>query len=101
MDEATIRRKLGELCEVMTTLPPGKLNKNHPGEKNPKLGAYCPKTFTEDRSIEDTLDQLRLQIKYLMFDLEATRRENKYLRQMIENRRPPRSDDSRDGLSDF
>ena len=29
-------------------------------------------------------DFLRLSIKYLLFDLEATRRENAYLRKMLE-----------------
>jgi hypothetical protein len=31
------------------------------------------------------LDWLRLSVKYLVFDLEATRRENQYLRQMLES----------------
>jgi len=101
MDEATIRRKLGELCEFMTRIPPQKPKTIHPAKKGPNDPAYLPKTFTDDRSIDDAIDQLRLQIKYVVFDLEATRRENKYLRQMIENRRPPRSDDSKDGLDDF
>jgi hypothetical protein len=33
-------------------------------------------------------------VKYLLFDLEATRRENRYLRQMLENRH--RGDDRSD-----
>ncbi|MCG3129107.1 MAG: hypothetical protein CHACPFDD_04016 [Phycisphaerae bacterium] len=35
-------------------------------------------------SLQDSIDSLRLSIKYLMFDLEATRRENEYLRKMLE-----------------
>ncbi len=35
-------------------------------------------------SLQDSLDYLRLSIKYLLFDLEATRRENNYLRKMLE-----------------
>ena len=34
--------------------------------------------------LQESLDYLRLSIKYLVFDLEATRRENAYLRKMIE-----------------
>ena len=34
--------------------------------------------------LQDSLDYLRLSVKYLVFDLEATRRENAYLRKMIE-----------------
>ena len=35
-------------------------------------------------SLQESLDYLRLSIKYLVFDLEATRRENGYLRKMLE-----------------
>jgi len=34
--------------------------------------------------LQESLDYLRLSIKYLVFDLEATRRENNYLRKMLE-----------------
>lgn len=34
-------------------------------------------------SLEDSLDFLRLNVKYLLFDLEATRRENEHLRQLL------------------
>lgn len=33
--------------------------------------------------LKDAVDYLRLAVKYLLFDLEATRRENDYLRQML------------------
>ena len=96
MKEAAIRKKLRELYDVITALPsPGGPKKGLHG------GIYYPKTSPEIEPIEDSLDQLRLQVKYLMFDLEATRRENRYLRQMLENRHRPKSDDSKDGLGDF
>ena len=34
--------------------------------------------------LQESLDHLRLSVKYLVFDLEATRRENQYLRRLIE-----------------
>jgi nitric oxide reductase activation protein len=34
-------------------------------------------------TLQDSLDQLRLSVKYLVFDLEATRRENRYLRKLL------------------
>jgi len=37
-------------------------------------------------SLQESLDYLRVCIKYQIFDLEATRRENKYLRKMLEER---------------
>ena len=39
------------------------------------------KTITE---LQDSLDYLRLSVKYLVFDLEATRRENQYLRKLLD-----------------
>ncbi|MCH2134809.1 MAG: hypothetical protein MK116_13795 [Phycisphaerales bacterium] len=36
------------------------------------------------KELQDSLDFLRLSVKYLMFDLEATRRENAYLRRLLE-----------------
>lgn len=38
--------------------------------------------------LQKALDELRLQVKYLIFDLEATRRENEELRRKL-NRRTP------------
>jgi predicted nucleic acid-binding Zn-ribbon protein len=34
--------------------------------------------------LQESLDYLRLSVKYLVFDLEATRRENEYLRKLID-----------------
>ena len=35
------------------------------------------------RQLQDSMDTLRLCIKYILFDLEATKRENKYLKSML------------------
>ena len=37
-------------------------------------------------SLQESLDYLRICIKYQLFDLEATRRENEYLKKMLEER---------------
>ena len=34
--------------------------------------------------LQDTLDSLRLNVKYLLFDLEATKKENTALRKKLE-----------------
>jgi hypothetical protein len=39
--------------------------------------------------LQESLDYLRLSVKYLVFDLEATRRENSYLRKLLQNGRNP------------
>ena len=38
-------------------------------------------------SLQESLDYLRLSVKYLIFDLEATRRENKDLKSALDDRR--------------
>jgi len=89
MNEAAVKQKIDELCEALVDLPATKTPPNKPGQKGSDMSAYIPRTSTGTLPPEELLDQLRLQIKYVMFDLEATRRENRYLRQMIDNRRPP------------
>lgn len=42
---------------------------------------------TQDaKQLQESIDYIRLSIKYVLFDLEATRRENRYLRTMLEQR---------------
>jgi len=38
-------------------------------------------------SLQESLDYLRICIKYQLFDLEATRRENKYLRKLLDEKK--------------
>lgn len=40
---------------------------------------------TSLKTLQDTLDSLRLDVKYLLFDLDATRRENATLRKKLED----------------
>lgn len=44
--------------------------------------------------LQESLDYLRLSVKYLVFDLEATRRENQYLRKLL---RDSSGDEEREG----
>jgi len=37
-------------------------------------------------NLQESLDYLRICVKYQVFDLEATRRENEYLRRLLEKR---------------
>ncbi len=87
MKEAVIREKLMEICEEMTVLTDPQNDQAGADE-----GLYVPENST---TLEGTVDHIRIQIKYLMFDLEASRRENRYLRQMLETR-PPRGRDKRE-----
>ncbi len=93
INEAAVRKDLNDLIEAITASPlAGKTT-------TPMSGVYHSSPHTDaDADVGDSLDQLRLQVKYLLFDLEATRRENRYLRQMLENRHRRRKDnDSQPG----
>ena len=89
MNEAVMKEKLFELLEKIVGC-------DISNEENPTSeGLYVPETGLET---EDVLDHLRVQIKYILFDLEASRRENRYLRQMLEMRPPtPRRDGGKKG----
>lgn len=83
MDEKTFQRKLSELVAEIGTLPT---------QERQKLEVLAKQTRRRHQELKDTvnglqesIDFLRLSIKYLLFDLEATRRENEYLRKMLES----------------
>lgn len=82
MDEAVFQKKLGELLEQIDTLPE---------EERERLRSLAAETRDRHEEIkknvavmQESIDFLRLWIKYMLFDLEATRRENGYLRKMLE-----------------
>lgn len=83
MDEATFQTKLGELMGEISTLPPPERAKlENLAKETQERHAQLKKSLG---SLQESLDWLRLSVKYLVFDLEATRRENAYLRQMLES----------------
>lgn len=82
MNESEFQAKLAELMREISTLPQSERD---------KLTALAARTQERHRKLrktvhdlQESLDYLRLSIKYLVFDLEATRRENSYLRRMLE-----------------
>ena len=82
MDEKAFQHKLGELMNEISTLPPSERQKlENLAAETQDRHKRLRKTVTD---LQESLDYLRLSIKYLMFDLEATRRENSYLRKMLE-----------------
>lgn len=61
--------------------------------KQRRLADYAKKAReTEERisrtivDMQESLDYLRVCVKYTLFDLEATRRENAYLRRLLNNK---------------
>lgn len=87
MDDVNFREKLFELLKDIdgVTTPEkskvirlAKKAKNNQDLLQKKLG-----------NLQQSLDSLRLGLKYLIFDLEATRRENNDLRKRLD-KNPPR-----------
>ncbi len=82
MDEAQFQQKLSELISQIDTLPPAER------ERMNALAAETRQRHEDIKrrvgAIQENIDFLRMWIKYLLFDLEATRRENAYLRKMLE-----------------
>lgn len=82
MDENTFQKKLAELVKEIGNLP------EEDREKLETLASQTKERHAKLRqtvtSLQESLDYLRLSVKYLLFDLEATRRENGYLRKMLE-----------------
>jgi len=82
MNDELFQRKLNDLIKEIGTLPV------HEQEKLTKLAEETKKRHKELKetvfSLQESIDYLRLSIKYILFDLEATRRENGYLRKMME-----------------
>lgn len=83
MDEAVFESKLNELVKEMSSMP---------GREQQKLLILARQTNTRHKelrksvdSLQESLDYLRISLKYLIFDLEATRRENAQLKKMLKD----------------
>ena len=83
MDETQFQRKLSELVAEIGTLPQSEREKLLTLAQATKERHKALKKTVD--SLHESIDFLRLSIKYLLFDLEATRRENAYLRKMMED----------------
>jgi chromosome segregation ATPase len=82
MNEQEFQSKLAELMGEISTLPQTERQKlQQLAEETRARHERLRQTVS---SLQESLDYLRLSIKYLVFDLEATKRENGYLRKMLE-----------------
>ncbi len=82
MDEKAFQKKLAELMGEISTLPPAERKKLEAMARETQNRQQRLRKTVSD--LQESIDYLRLSIKYLVFDLEATRRENNYLRKMLE-----------------
>jgi hypothetical protein len=90
MEEAALKSALHEIEKALATVSFKPIDGRGPAE-----GVYIPADPAK-AAVEDSLDMLRVQVKYLIFDLEATRRENRYLLHMLESRPQKDIDESSD-----
>jgi len=84
MEEPKIEDKLNELLREF----------DDAGPREQKLASLarqasdnCKKLRKSMDSLNESLDYLRICIKYQLFDLEATKRENKHLRSLLEKKK--------------
>ncbi len=91
MNEQEFNARLSQLLEQIQTLDP---------EDRTRLGKLAEETRSRHErmqktiaDLQESLDYLRLSVKYLVFDLEATRRENQYLRKLLEGRNEQQAED--------
>jgi DNA repair protein RadC len=83
MDEAAFEKKLNELVDEIGTIPVSQRKKLISlAHRTQDCHEKLKKSIS---SLQESLDYLRLSVKYLLFDLEATRRENAYLRKLLED----------------
>ena len=86
MNEETFQRKLSELIAEIATLPAGERDRLELlAEQTRERHRQLKETVS---SLQESIDFVRLSIKYMLFDLEATRRENQQLRKMLEDTNP-------------
>jgi chromosome segregation ATPase len=82
MNEQDFDQKLGELMGQIAALPEGERSDlSQLAAETRTRHEKMRKTISE---LQESLDYLRLSVKYLVFDLEATRRENQYLRRLLD-----------------
>ncbi len=82
MKDQEFHNKIGELIEEIQELPQADRDrlKRIADEAKDRHAKMCDLLG----GLQTSLDHLRLSVKYLVFDLEATRRENDYLRKLLE-----------------
>ena len=82
MDEMTFQQKMQDLMARIKELPASA--ENDANDATTAMSERRARIQTSVGELQESLDYLRLSVKYLVFDLEATRRENRYLRRMLE-----------------
>ena len=83
MENQAFQNKLNELVNQIDSIPTPQRDKLVSLVK--RTCNYHKQLMQSANSLQESLDYLRTVIKYLLFDLEATRRENAQLKKLIED----------------
>jgi hypothetical protein len=85
MNDRDFQSKIGELMAMIEAAPESDRTRlRELADETKSRHERMRKTVAQ---LQESLDYLRLSVKYLVFDLEATRRENTYLRKILQNGR--------------
>jgi len=82
MDEHVFQEKFAELMDRIKQLP--EVDRTRLQRLAEETKVRRERMHESIGELQESLAHLRLTVKYLVFDLEATRRENAYLRRMLE-----------------
>ncbi len=83
MDKAAFENRLDELVKEISSVPEPQRTKL---VTLVEQTGNCHKRLRKSvGSLQESLDYLRVSVKYLLFDLESTRRENAYLKKLLED----------------
>lgn len=98
MNEQEFQQKLGDLIKQIDTVPENERTDLLKLAEETKIRHEKMKKTMGD--LQESLDYLRLSVKYLVFDLEATRRENTYLRKLLDRQSGPGNDQNEPNQND-
>lgn len=86
MDEANFESKLNDLAKEIESVP--EPQRDQLLSLIRQAGTHHKQLKESVDSLQESLDYLRVSVKYLVFDLEATRRENAYLKKLLKDNNP-------------
>jgi hypothetical protein len=84
MDDAVFEERINELVKEIGSVPTP--NKARLMELAKRTGQSHKKLTKSVERLQESLDCLRVSVKYLVFDLEATRRENGELKKTLDEK---------------
>ncbi|MBN1124057.1 MAG: hypothetical protein JXA82_03555 [Sedimentisphaerales bacterium] len=85
METSDFEKQLNDLVNEFGSIPEPNRSKIILLARRKRESEKKLKKSMED--LQSALDYLRVCVKYMMFDLEATRRENQYLRKLLEDKK--------------